>query len=103
MVLYSSQALNDFDIIFEGLLHWEKIKLSEQFTIDYVNDIKTECEKIPYKSYHENTTYKTHKLHGQKVHRYHRNPHTTWYILYDMDTKGTVFVNRIISNYTTVE
>lgn len=40
MVLHSSRALDDFDAIFEGLLHWNKIELSEQFTIDYVDELK---------------------------------------------------------------
>lgn len=102
MVLYSAQALDDFDVIFEGLLHWEKITLSEQFTIDYVAELKAECEKLRYKTYHENSTYLSHKRFGEKVHRYRRNHQTIWYILYDMDSEN-IYVNKIISNYTTTK
>lgn len=103
MILYSSQALSDFDAIFEGLLHWEKVFLSEQFTIDYVAELRRECEKIPHKTFHENATWFSHKQFGGKIHRFRRNQQTIWYIIYDMDTTGNVYVNKIISNYTTTD
>ena len=103
MVFYSQQALNDFDAIFDGLLCWEKIELSNQFTIDYVNELKIQCENILQKPFHSKTTYSTHKRFGSKVHRYHRNNQTTWYIIYDIDNENNIFVNKIISNYSTTD
>ena len=103
MVLYSSRALDDFDAIFEGLLHWNKIELSEQFTIDYVDELKKQCESIPSKNIHVNTTYPEHKRYGKKVHRYRRNPNTMWYIIYDIDREKNILINKIMSNYLTVE
>ena len=103
MVLIHKQAYRDLDAIFTGMMYWEKIDLSVDFVETYIDDIVEECYKLDCLSYHVNATYYTHKLHGQKVHRYHRNPRTTWYIVYDMDAQGNIFVNRIISIYTTVE
>lgn len=103
MILYSREALDDFDAIFEGLLRWEKILLSEQFTIEYVAELKEECEKIPHKVYHENTSFLSHKRFGSKVHRYRRNQQTIWYIIYDIGADGNFYVNKIISNYTTID
>lgn len=101
MVFYNQQALNDFDAIFEGLLSWDKIELSNQFIVDYVNELRTQCESIPKKIFHNKTTYISHKRFGAKVHRYHRNNQTTWYVIYNIDDENNIFVNKIISNYIT--
>jgi hypothetical protein len=37
-----------------------------------------------------------------KVHRYRRNPNTTWYIIYDIDRDNNICINKIISNYLTI-
>jgi len=103
MVLYSPQALDDFDDIFEGLLHWHKIELSDQFTIDYVDELKKQCESISSMQIHLSTTYPDHKRFGKKVHRYRRNLNTTWYIIYDIDDENNIYINKIMSNYLTVE
>jgi hypothetical protein len=101
MVFYSQQVLNDFDEIFEGLLTWDKINLSQTFITDYVNELKNQCEHIPFKSIHNKTTYSSHKKFGSKVHRYRRNSHTIWYIIYNMDNEQNIFINKIISNHAT--
>lgn len=103
MVLYSLQALDDFDDIFEGLLHWDKIELSVQFTQDYISELKKQCESIPSKLIHINTTYPDHKRFGEKVHRYRRNQNTIWYIIYDIDDNKNIYINKIISNHLTIE
>lgn len=101
MVLYNKQALADFDRLFDALLHWEKIELNRDFTIDYVNKLKKQCESISKTSYHFPAVYKTHKRHGNYVHRYRCNHNTTWYIIYNIDLQGHILINRILSNHVT--
>ena len=100
MVFYSKQADEDMDNIRAGLLHW-KIELREDFVLSYVAEIKRQCELIPKNFYHANTVYPEHKKYGAKVHKYRRNAHTTWYIIYNTDSYNNIFVNKIISNHTT--
>lgn len=103
MVFYNQQALDDFDEIFRGLLFWDKIELSEQFVIDYVSDLRMQCESISSKLIHMNTTYPDHKRFGEKVHRYRRNQNTIWYIIYDIDNEWNIYINKIISSFLTIE
>ena len=103
MILYSQQALDDFDEIFQGLLYWNKIELSERFIIDYVADLRIQCESICSKLIHINTTYPDHKRFGEKVLRYRRNQNTIWYIIYDIDNERNIYINKIISNYLTIK
>ena len=101
MVFYSEQADKDLDNILEGLLHWHKIELSRGFCMNYVNDIIDVCDNLEYKSIHFNSDYEVHKKYGEKVHIYKRNNTTNWYIIYDIDEKNDIFINKIISNYLT--
>lgn len=103
MVYYSTQVDKDLDDIRNGLLLWEKINLSVEFVFKYIEEIKYQCESIQQKTIHSKTVYHVHKQYGEKVHKYRRNANTLWYIIYDMDIAGNIFINKIISNYTTVE
>jgi len=35
------------------------------------------------------------------VHRFDKNKRTQWYYIYDIDEKGDIYINKIISNYLT--
>jgi len=102
MVYYNEQANRDLDEILDGLLTWEKYSLTHEFCLNYVSDIIDICDSLDSKKFHFNTLYETHKLYGEKVHKYQRNKNTTWYIIYDIDFANNVFINKIISNYLTV-
>jgi len=102
MVLFKQTAREDLKEIRIGLLYWEKIELSKNFIHSYMDDIIDECYLIDKKTVHFNTTYETHKKYGEKVHTYRRNANTTWYIIYNIDENGNIFINKIISNYMTV-
>ena len=102
MVFYSEQVDHDIDEILEGLLDWNKIELSREFCLLYVNDIINTCDSLDTKIFHSNVVYETHKQYGNKVYTYKRNASTIWYIIYDVDEKDDIFINRIISNYMTV-
>ncbi|MDR3328693.1 MAG: hypothetical protein LBS63_01110 [Prevotellaceae bacterium] len=102
MVFYSRQADNDLDNLLEGLLTWQKIALSRKFCMDYVARIINICDSLSAKAYHANAMYETHKQYGKKVHKYLHNKNTTWYIIYDIDAFGNIFINKIISNYLTI-
>ncbi|MDR1781280.1 MAG: hypothetical protein LBR50_11245 [Tannerella sp.] len=102
MVFYSEQADNDLDNILDGLLHWEKFALTQDFCLDYVSSIIDVCDSLDSLSYHASATYETHKQYGDKVYAYLRNRSTTWYIIYNVDFAGNILVNKIISNHLTV-
>jgi hypothetical protein len=102
MVYYSKQAENDLDDILDGLLTWQKITLTRDFCIDYISAIIDICDNLDSKVLHTKCVYETHKRYGNKVHNYSRNKSTSWYIIYDIDSYGNVYVNKIISNYLTI-
>ncbi len=101
MVYYSDEVREDIKVIRNGLLSWKKVVLEREFVLSYVKDLLAICESLDSKSIHLKTTYASHKRYGEKVYRYRRNPNTIWYIIYDVDKYGNVFVNKIMSNYTT--
>ena len=102
MVFYNKQADSDLDEILEGLLFWNKIELSREFCLSYINDIIDVCDCLDTKIFHSNTVYEMHKQYGEKVHIYKRNARTIWYIIYDIDKKDNIYINRIISNHLTI-
>ncbi len=102
-VYISEQVTEDLKSIFFALITWEKGSLSLEHGMQYVNDIENECYKTATVSKHFPTVYETHKKYGKNVHVYRRNANTTWYIVYNIDTFGNILINKIISNYTTIE
>jgi hypothetical protein len=102
MVSYSLQARKDLNDLMSGLLDWRKIILTEEFVMSYIDDIIDICDSLDTQLYHANTVYPLHKHYGSKVYKYKRNPNTTWYIIYNLDRYGNVFVRKIISNYLTI-
>jgi len=102
MVYYSNQADSDLDNILEGLLTWQKCMLTREFCLNYISDIIDVCDSLDTKTIHLNASYETHKCYGKKIYKYVRNKNTTWYIIYDIDTNNNVYINKIISNYLTV-
>ena len=103
MVFYSPQANKDLDDIRDGLLLWDKFELTLEFVLNYMDEIKHQCESIQRKKTHLRTTYQIHRQYGKHVQKYRRNPRTLWYIIYDIDNMGNIFINKIISNYTTTK
>jgi len=102
MVYYSKQAENDLDEILEGLLTWQKHTLTRDFCMNYVSDIIDICDGLNAETFHFDALYETHKCYGKKVHKYLRNKHTVWYIIYDIDDYNNVYINKIINNYLTI-
>ena len=104
MVYFSVLSEQDLSDIVTGLLLWTKVSISEEQALQYADDIYAMAHTIPDLAYHQKCTYIMHKQHGEYQLKYKRNYRTTWYIIYDIDTKsGDVLINRIISNYMTVE
>ncbi|WP_294082505.1 hypothetical protein [Proteiniphilum sp. UBA5384] len=101
MVYIHEQVYTDLNLIFTGMLHWEKFELSFHFVERYIDDILAQCYEIENKKYHFLAQYREHKHFGEYVHRYRRNNYTLWYIIYDKDYEGNILVNKIISNHTT--
>ena len=102
MVFISRQAKIDLDNIVIGLLEWEKIELTVAEVMQYVEDITTICYRLDFLSRHYKATYNDHLKHGAYSYPYKRNKQTTWYIIYDINTKNNILVNKIISNYQTL-
>ncbi len=46
MVYISKQAYIDIDLIFIGMLEWNKSELSLEFVDNYIDDIIDECYKL---------------------------------------------------------
>lgn len=101
MVYIHERVYSDLEEIFEGMLHWKKMELSLDFIECYIDDILVQCYVIETENYHFISQYVEHKRYGEYVHRYRRNIHTLWYIIYDRDINGDIWVNKIISNHTT--
>jgi hypothetical protein len=101
MVYYSNQAKIDLSNILIGLMEWPKHPLETKHALQYVDDIYAICDNLDMKTYHADTLYSIHKFHGSKIHAYKRNQQTIWYIIYDLDRHGNVFINKIMSNYQT--
>jgi hypothetical protein len=101
MVFLNNQTRIDLNEIRQGLLKWNRFELSEAFVIDYINKIIDVCYLLDKISFHFNTELEAHKQYGCKVYKHKINYKTTWYIIYDIDIHGNIFVNKIISNHTT--
>jgi len=101
MVYIHERVYKDLDLIFSGMLHWEKFELSFDFIENYIDEIIDQCYDIANENYHFSSQYPEHKSYGKYIHRYRRNNFTLWYLIYDTDSQGDIFVNKIISNYTT--
>jgi hypothetical protein len=102
-VLISQTAIDDLKNIFIALMNWEKGALEIEHALQYIDDIENQCYSIGSKTYHSKATYSTHKLFGDKVYKYRRNPTTTWYIIYTIDINQNILITKIISNYITIE
>ena len=102
MVFISTQAKIDLDTIVIGLLEWNKVELSVDETMQYVDDIVAVCYQLDLFGHHHKATYNDHLKYGVYSYPYRRNKQTIWYIIYDIDTNNDVFVNKIISNHTTI-
>ena len=102
-VIISELAIEDLKNIFTALITWKKGALELEHALKYIDDIENQCHSIGYKTYHSKTNYSTHKLFGDKVYKYRRNPTTTWYIIYTIDNLQNILISKIISNYKTIE
>jgi len=103
MVFISRQAKVDLDNIVIGLLKWDKIELTVDEVMRYVDDIVDICYQLGSTVYHHKATYNDHLKHGAYSYPYKRNKQTTWYIIYDINMKNNILVNKIINNYMTKE
>ena len=102
MVFISRQAKIDLDNIVVGLLEWEKITLSIQEVMQYVDDIVEICYQLDNAVYHHQAKYERHLKYGSYSYPYKRNKTTTWYIIYEIDLHRNIYVNKIINNYLTI-
>ena len=103
MVYYSNNAREDLRNIFDGLLSWPKHKLEYNHVFLYHNTILNICEGLDTKTFHYNSQFPEHKRFGEKVYTYRRNKQTNWYIVYNLDSHGNVYIQRIFSNHLNAE
>jgi len=102
MIYLNSRAEDDLVSILLGLLTWKKHFIELEHAKSYINDIRKECLSLATKNHHFNATFANHKRFGKKVHTYNRNKNTQWYIIYNIDIHGNIFINHITSNHTTI-
>ncbi len=101
MVYFSKLSLQDIDDFVVGLLSWRKFELSVDFVKEYRDKIVSDCNSLDTKFFHFNTNYSMHRQFGQKVHTYKRSKQTHWYIIYNLDSHGNVYIQRLFSNHIT--
>ena len=101
MVFYSKQFSEDLENLLYGLVTWEKHPLAFEHAQLYVEDIINTVDTLDTKTFHKNAVYAAHLRYGSKVFIYCRNKQTTWYIIYNLDLHGNVYVNKITSNHLT--
>jgi len=101
MVIYSLKAIDDLTNILYGLRHWAKHFISDEHALNYVDNISEICDQLDKKAFHFNVRFAMHKPYGEKVHTYRRGKNTLWYIIYNLDQHGNVYIQRIISNHNT--
>jgi len=101
MVIYSSRVINDLTDILYGLRNWTKHDISNEHAISYFDDIADSCDSLDLKSFHFDTKYSLHKRFGEKVHTYRWSKQTNWYIIYNLDQHGNVYIQSIMSNDNT--
>ena len=102
MVLFSQFAIQNLSDILTGLISWKKHPLAVEHAIKYVSEIRNVCDSLDNKSFHFNAQYPSHKRYGEKVHTYRRSKQTNWYIIYNLDKHGNIFIQRILSNHNTI-
>ena len=103
-VYFNIQAEQDLSDIVIGLLSWSKISITEEQALQYADDIYLLAHSIPDLLYHQKCKYRMHQQYGEYQLRYKRNNRTTWYIIYNIETNSrNIFIERIISNYITIE
>jgi len=101
MVIYSEQFSEDLESLLYGLVTWEKHPLSFEHAQLYVEDIINIVDTLDTKTFHRNAVYAIHRRYGSKIFACNRNKQTTWYIIYNLDIHGNVYINKIISNHLT--
>jgi hypothetical protein len=102
MVLYSKASIENLSEILIGLINWPRHPLSVEHAEKYVTEIRFVCDELDSKIFHFNTQITLHKNYGNKVHTYRRSKQTCWYIIYNIDRHGNVYIQRILSNHTTI-
>jgi hypothetical protein len=107
MVFYNQTALDDVEEIFVGLLEWatkdnQQPMMSFNEVWNYRNDLYKVGNSLDGLLYHSETKFEIHKRYGQYVYRYNRNSRTQWNFVYNK-VDNNVFINKIISNYLTIE
>jgi len=103
-VYFSDDSEQDLSDIVVGLLLWQKVTITEEEALQYVDDIYDMAYTIPDLSYHLKCTYNMHRQYGEYNLKYKRNYRTTWYIIYDIDLfSGNYLIQRVINNYKTIE
>jgi hypothetical protein len=102
MVFINRQAVIDLDNIVIGLLEWNKVALTISEVLQYTDDIVNTCYQLDGLIRHSRAKYKDHLKYGAYSFQYRRNKKTTWYLIYNIDSFGNIFVNKIMSNHLTL-
>ena len=102
MVFINKQAKIDLDNLVIALLEWDKITLSVNEVMQYVDNIVDICYQLDNSAYHQYAKYKEHLKYGTYSYPYRHSKTTIWYIVYNMDCHNNIYINKIINNYMTI-
>jgi hypothetical protein len=104
-VIWSDQSLNDLDDCLDTLMFPEydnRPSLTYEEAIDYRDNIVAFALALPDRAIHTDCIYEIHKMYGEKAARYNRNKNTQYYIIYNIDIIGDIFIERIMTNHITI-
>ncbi|MDR2962661.1 MAG: hypothetical protein LBU90_03340 [Bacteroidales bacterium] len=108
MVYYSKRALIDLRMLFKALLQWSATHANEPTltydeVLQYFYSLQNECALLATATTHKQPVYEVHKKYGHYVKAYKRNKRTTWYIIYNLRSNGSILIKRIMSNHITIK
>ncbi|GHT50621.1 hypothetical protein FACS189440_18360 [Bacteroidia bacterium] len=104
-VFWKDKALYDLDDCLDALMfpkYNNRPPFSYEEAIDYRDNVMAFAFALRDKVLHTDCKYEIHKMYGEKVARYERNKNTQYYIIYNIDTIGDIFIERIMTNHITL-
>ena len=105
MITFSPNSKIDLENCLDALLfpiNPNKQPLTYEEAHNYIDDIVTFVYSLATKIRHIDCVFEIHKVYGEKAARYDRNKQTQYYVVYNIDSHGNIYVERIMTNHITI-
>ena len=105
MVFVKKRAYNDLERLRLALLKWDKVELTADFVLQYIQNIIDACFSLENLKLHIKSRYITHLRYGKYAFPFKqtKNSKTIQYIIYDIDKYDNIWIKKIISNHITIK